>query len=241
MCLQCARMERRNFLSLAGTAAAAAGLWTAGLSAGLAPRPALARTTLAADAALAQLKAGNEKFVAAPQLCAASLANNRAAVASGQSPWATVLTCSDSRVPPELIFGGLGLGQLFVARTAGNVADPAVVGTIEYGAEHLGSPLIVVMGHNRCGAVQAACAEVDKPEKLPGSIGSVVQAIVPAARAEKGKPGDFVDNVVRENARRTAEHIARDSPVVHELVHEGKVKVVYARYDLDSGRVAFLG
>ncbi|SJZ33714.1 carbonic anhydrase [Enhydrobacter aerosaccus] len=236
MCPECARLGRRHLLSLAGLAAAA------GVAAVAArPRPALARTTLAADEALAKLKAGNDRFVAAPQLCAANLANNRTAVAPAQSPWATVLTCSDSRLPPELIFGGLGLGELFVTRTAGNVADPAVVGTIEYGAEHLGSPLVVVMGHNRCGAVQAACAQVQKPSPLPGSIGVLVDQIVPAARAELGKPGDFIENVVRANARLTAERIGHDSPVVHELAHEGKVKVVAARYDLDSGRVEFLG
>jgi len=203
--------------------------------------PSFAKTSLSADEALAKLKAGNQKFVSSPQLCAAELTNNRTAVAKGQSPWATILTCADSRVSPELIFGGVGLGELFVCRNAGNVADTAVMGTIEYGAEHLGSPLVVVMGHSRCGAVQAACDVVEKDAKLPGSIKPMVDAIVPAAKAMKGKSGDFVDLSVRENARLNAEKVKAESDIVKELAHEGKVKIVYARYDLDTGVVDFLG
>ena len=203
--------------------------------------PSFAKTSLSADDALAKLKAGNQKFVSSPQLCAAELTNNRTAVAKGQSPWATILTCADSRVSPELIFGGVGLGELFVCRNAGNVADTAVMGTIEYGAEHLGSPLVVVMGHSRCGAVQAACDVVEKDAKLPGSIKPMVDAIVPAAKAMKGKSGNFVDLSVRENARLNAEKVKAESDIVKELAHEGKVKIIYARYDLDTGVVDFLG
>jgi len=151
------------------------------------------------------------------------------------------MTCSDSRVSPELIFGGVGIGELFVARNAGNVADTAVMGTIEYGAEHLGTPLVVVLGHQRCGAVQAACDVVEKHVRLEGSIRPMVDAIVPAAKSQRGKSGDFVDNAVRENARRNAAKILAGSKIIRHLVHEGKVKVVYARYDLESGVVAFLG
>ena len=237
MCFECANMNRRRFMGFAATGAAAAGIWTIGgvLS------PGFAKTGLSADDALAKLKAGNQKFVSSPQLCAVELTNNRSTVAKGQSPWATILTCADSRVSPELIFGGVGLGELFVCRNAGNVADTAVMGTIEYGAEHLGSPLVVVMGHSRCGAVQAACDVVEKDAKLPGSIKPMVDAIVPAAKAMKGKSGDFVDLSVRENARLNAEKVKSESDIVKELAHEGKIKIVYARYDLDTGVVDFLG
>ena len=237
MCFECLNVSRRRFMSFAATGAAAAGLWTMGG----ALSPSFAKTSLSADEALAKLKAGNQKFVSSPQLCAAELTNNRTAVAKGQSPWATILTCADSRVSPELIFGGVGLGELFVCRNAGNVADTAVMGTIEYGAEHLGSPLVVVMGHSRCGAVRAACDVVEKDAKLPGSIKPMVDAIVPAAKAMKGKSGDFVDLSVRENARLNAEKVKAESDIVKELAHEGKVKIVYARYDLDTGVVDFLG
>jgi carbonic anhydrase len=120
------------------------------------------------------------------------------------------------------------------------MADTATMGTIEYGTEHLGVPLVVVMGHKRCGAVAAACAVVEKHAQFPGSIGPMVNAIVPAAQAVYGKPGDFVDNTVRESARRTAAQIATKSEIVSGLIHENKVKVVAARYDLDDGHVEFL-
>jgi carbonic anhydrase len=113
-------------------------------------------------------------------------------VAKAQTPLATIITCSDSRVPPELLFGGLGVGELFVARNAGNMVD-------------LGVPLIVVMGHERCGAVAAACEVVEKHTKLPGSIGPMVNAIVPAAKAVRSKLGDCVDNTVCESAKRADE------------------------------------
>ena len=202
--------------------------------------PVFAKTAVTPAEALAQLKAGNDRFVQAPELCEAHLADNRSLVAKGQSPWATILTCADSRVSPELVFGGVGLGELFVARNAGNLADTDVLGTIEYGAEHLGSPLVVVMGHSRCGAVQAACEVAEKHTVLPGSIKPMIDAILPAAEAEMGKPGDFVANVVRENARRNAEKIKTESEIVRELMGEGKLIVVYAQYDLDTGVVTFL-
>jgi carbonic anhydrase len=235
MCIACrSAFDRRRFLSfsVAGIAAAAA----------LRSRFAQAAsgTDVTADQALAKLKAGNDKFVSAPQLCAADLMQQRQQIAKAQAPWATIVACSDSRVPPELLFGGLGLGELFVARNAGNMVDTATMGTIEYGAEHLGTPLVVVLGHQRCGAVEAACAVVEQHAKFPGSIGPMVEAIVPAAKAVHGRPGDFVDNTVRESAKRTAAKVASKSQIVAQLVKTGKVKVVAARYDLDRGSVEFL-
>lgn len=236
MCSRCDGLSRRQFVARATMGAAMA---ATALSLGLPGRPALAKTALSPAEALEKLKAGNARFVSAPQLCEADIAKTREGVARGQSPWATVLTCADSRVSPELVFGGLNLGELFVARNAGNMADTATMGTIEYGAEHLGSPLIVVLGHERCGAVAAASEVAQKGTKLPGSIGPMVDAILPAAKDLMGGEGDFVDNVVRESARRTAAKIG-ESPIVAELVHAGKVAIVHARYDLDTGVVEFL-
>jgi len=237
MCIACERFtpDRRKFLSLSAAAIAATSVLGAhrAFAAG-------AGTSLTADEALAKLKAGNDKYVTAPQLCAADLLAQREHVAKAQAPFATIVSCSDSRVPPELLFGGLGVGELFVARNAGNMVDTATMGTIEYGAEHLGVPLIVVMGHERCGAVAAACAAVEKHATFPGSIGPMVNAIVPAAKAVFGKPGDFVDNTVRESAKRTAAKVATTSAIVSHFVKEGKVKVVSARYDLDNGRFELL-
>ncbi len=238
MCQSCVAAARRQFLSRSGSVLASASLLAV---LGSLPRLAQAVTLVTPDEALGRLKAGNQRFQQDPQVCESDLARQRSSVAKGQSPWATILTCSDSRVAPELIFGGAGLGELFVARNAGNMADVATMGTIEYGAEHLGVPLIVVLGHQSCGAVSAACDVALKHTQLPGSIGPMVDAILPAAEAVRGKPGDYVDNVVRESARRTAEKIATRSSIVQERLEAGKLKVVFARYDLDTGRVDFLG
>jgi carbonic anhydrase len=237
MCEKCSeQLGRRSFLKLAGAAGIAIGI-----GAGLAPssaRASGATTHVTADEALARLKAGNAKYTTAPQLCEADLAESRRHSAPNQEPWAAILGCADSRVPPELLFGGLNVGEIFVARNAGNMADTATMGTLEYGALALGIPLIVVLGHERCGAVAAACDMVSKKATFPGSIGPMAKAISKTARDMVGKPGDFVDNVVRESARRTAQLIGK-SPVVAPLVKSGKVKIVTARYDLTTGTVEF--
>jgi carbonic anhydrase len=239
MCDICERrtMGRRKFLALAGFGLAAGSALFRSGQAAAATGP---TTSVTAEQALANLKSGNDKYVKAPEVCAADLAKRRTGNANSQAPWATIVSCSDSRVPPELVFGGLGVGELFVARNAGNMVDTATMGTIEYGAAVLGVPLIVVLGHERCGAVVAACDVVTKKATFPGSIGPMVKAIVPAAVAVKSQPGDFVDNVVRESARRTAVQIGAKSRIVADLVKAGKVKVVAARYDLDEGMVEYL-
>ncbi len=190
--------------------------------------------------ALARLQIGNRVFAGAPALCVARLRERRKQLAAQQAPWAAILSCADSRVPPELLFGGLGLGQLFVVRNAGHLPDAATLGTLEYGCSMLGVRLIVVLGHERCGAVAAACAVVREQARFPGYIGPLVEAIVPAARAVVDQPGDFVDNAVRENARRSAQAIATRSASIAQAVADGKVGVVAARYDLDTGQVEFL-
>lgn len=239
MCDICHRqaIARRKFLALSGfgvsmTAAliATGATWAAGGP----------TTSVTANQALAKLMSGNEKYINAPEVCSADLATSRARVTLSQTPWATILSCADSRVPPELLFGGLGVGELFVARNAGNMADTATMGTIEYGAAVLGVPLIVVLGHERCGAVEAACDVVTRKATFPGSIGPMVKAIVPAAMAARNLPGDLVDNAVRESAKRTADRISSKSKIVSDLIKAGKVKVVAARYDLEKGKVDYL-
>ncbi|MCE1235118.1 MAG: carbonic anhydrase [Hyphomicrobiales bacterium] len=238
MCENCeARLGRRAFLGLAGAVVAAAATGFEATPATAAGGP---KTELTADQALQKLKAGNARYVSDAQVCAADLGGQRHHVAGGQAPWATVLSCADSRVPPELLFGGLGLGELFVARNAGNLVDTGVIGTIEYGAAVLGVPLIVVMGHQRCGAVAAACDVAVKNATFPGSIGAMIEPIVPAALAVKDAPGDLVVNAVKENAKRTAARLIDQSAIVAGLVKDGKVKVLPAYYDLDSGKVEFL-
>lgn len=197
------------------------------------------KTELTADQALEKLKQGNARFVANAEVCAADLGGQRAHVAGDQAPWATIVSCADSRLPPELLFGGLGLGELFVARNAGNLVDTAVLGTVEYGAAMLGAPLLVIMGHQRCGAVSAACEVVTRNLSLPGAIGTMIEPILPAALAVKDAPGDFVTNTVRESARRTAAHLTERSAILAGLAKEGRLKIISAYYDLDSGKVDF--
>lgn len=226
-------VNRRDLIALAGIAATLSATSMMGVS------PASAATTLTPAQALAALKEGNRKYVADPQVCTLNLAKRRAEVAPHQAPWATVISCADSRVPPELIFGGLGVGELFVARNAGNLVDTATMGTIEYGAAVLGSPLIVVLGHGRCGAVAAACKIVTENATFPGSIGPMIEPILPAAIAAQSKPGNFVENATRQSAQRTAGRLESASSVLAGMIKAEKLRIVAAHYDLDSGSVEF--
>jgi carbonic anhydrase len=197
-------------------------------------------TTLSPDEALAALKSGNARYTSNPKVCSIDLAEQRSAVAPHQAPWATIIGCADSRVPPELIFGGHGAGELFVARNAGNLVDTATLGTVEYGAAVLGSPLIVVLAHTSCGAVKAACDVVTKNATYPGAIGPMIEPIVPAAIAMRNSAGDFVDNTAMASARRTAARLSATSTLLAGLVGAGKLKIVPAIYDLQSGVVSYL-
>jgi carbonic anhydrase len=230
---------RRRFLAMAGAGLAVGGL-RLGTTHALAAAS-TAKTSLTTDEALGKLQAGNARFVTSPEVCAADLQKRRDEVAESQAPWATIVGCSDSRAPPELLFGGLGLGEIFVARNPGNMVDTTTMGALEYGVSVFGMPLIVVLGHERCDAVIAACDIVlKKATSFPGSIGPMVKAIVPAAQAVRNKPGDFVDNTARESAKRTATQVATKSPIIAPLVKAGTVKVLAARYDLDDGKVEYL-
>src|SRR5271166_5961525 len=239
MCVNCKNdgIGRRDLVRLGAAGALALGL--GGLSGGASAADA-APTALAPDEALAQLKAGNERFVSHPELCSVDLAKSRSAVAGHQAPWATIVSCADSRVPPELVFGGHGVGELFISRDAGNLIDVNSLGTIEYGAAVLGSPLVVVLAHTACGAVKAACDVVTKNATYPGVIGRMISPIVPAALAVRDQAGDFVDNAAKESARRTAKLVTAVSPLMADLAKDGKVKTVAAIYDLGTGAVTFL-
>ncbi len=235
-----ARVSRRNFLTLlasSGTAAAlSAYLPSAARAAstpGLTGSP--LNTTLTPKEALQRLIDGNKRYVDLKVQRPDQTADRRTEVAKGQSPFALILSCSDSRVPPEILFDQ-GLGDLFVMRTAGNVTDDIVLGSIEFGVEELGIPLLVVLGHERCGAVTAAV----NGDHVPGHISAIVEAIQPAVDKVKGQSGDAVDNAVRANALMVAEQLAAAGPILSESVKAGKLMVVAARYDLDTGTVEIL-
>jgi carbonic anhydrase len=199
-----------------------------------------APTALSPADAKAQLVAGNARYVSHPELCANDLAGQRNAVAGHQAPWATIISCADSRVPPELIFGGHGVGELFVARNAGNLVDTATLGTVEYGAAVLGSPLVVVLAHTACGAVKAACDVVTKNATYPGAIGPMIDPILPAALAVRDAGGDFVNNAAKESAKRTATRLASASTLISGLVASNKLLILSAIYDLETGGVTYL-
>nr|WP_041970718.1 carbonic anhydrase [Geobacter sp. OR-1] len=197
---------------------------------------------MSADEALTGLMDGNKRYVA-NQMSGQKLCDlpTREALAKGQKPYAIILSCSDSRVPPEIIFDK-GLGEIFVVRVAGNIPDPVILGSIEYAAEHLGSPLIMVLGHERCGAVTAAVDAKGKPE---GNIGAIIRTITPAVKqarkeaAGKSKP-ELVEVAIDDNVKLVAAALTRQSKVIKHLVAEGKVKIVSAKYDLDDGTVTLL-
>jgi carbonic anhydrase len=239
MCINCEsnRIDRRDLMKFGAATAIA-------LVAGAVPpaaRAAEATTGALSPAdALAALKSGNERFVSHPELCSVDLVQSRRDVAGGQAPWATIISCADSRVPPELIFGGHGVGELFVSRDAGNLVDTATLGTVEFGAAVLGSPLIVVLAHTACGAVKAACDVVTKNATFPGAIGQMIEPIIPAALAVRNDPGDFTNNAAKESAKRTAGRLTAASTLIADLVNTGKVKIVAAIYDLQTGVVTYL-
>jgi carbonic anhydrase len=239
MCINCKSdgIGRRDLMKFGAAAAIAL---SAGGASPVARAAEGAPTALSPQEALAQLKAGNERFVSHPELCTVDLAQSRNDVAGHQAPWATIVACADSRVPPELIFGGHGVGELFIARDAGNLVDVGTLGTIEYGAAVLGSPLIVILAHTACGAVKAACDIVTKNATYPGVIGRMIEPIVPAALAVRNEPGDFADNSAKESAKRTAANLPTVSKIVSDLVDAGKVKIVAAIYDLQTGIVTYL-
>ena len=181
---------------------------------------------------LERLMAGNARYVAGKAIHPDAGLGRRAELAKSQAPFAIILGCSDSRVGPELVFDQ-GLGDLFVARVAGNVVDPIVLGSIEYAAEHLHSTLIVVLGHERCGAVTAALGGGE----APGNIKALVEAIAPAVAASAEQPGDKLDNAIAENVRMQVANMRAKSAILDHLIADGKLKVVGARYDLDTGQV----
>jgi len=187
--------------------------------------------------ALKRLEQGNARFVTGhlTSTTPAEIEASRARVAQSQKPFAIIVGCADSRVGPEVIFDQ-NVGDIFVVRTAGEVVDPFELGSIEYAVAHLGSPLIVVLGHERCGAVAAAVAGA----KEPGHIAAVLKAIEPAVRQTKGEPGDPVHNAVCAQALNVTRQLQTSEPILKEAVQSGKLTIIAAVYDLDTGKVSLL-
>ncbi len=186
------------------------------------------------DQALKMLMDGNARYVAGKAEHPHQSSDRRGEVAKGQKPFAVILACADSRVGPEVVYDG-GLGDLFVVRVAGNIIDDAVEGSVEYAVEHLGAPLIVVMGHERCGAVKAAVDSAGSKDPAPGHLGAILNNIKPAVESEKPAPAEtHLDRVIEANVRNSVRKLSENEAIAG-LVKEGRVKVVGGRYDLDTG------
>jgi len=188
------------------------------------------------DQALAKLMEGNKRYASSHSQHPHQSTGRRHELEKTQHPFACILSCSDSRVPPEIVFDE-GLGDLFVVRVAGNIVDNAVMGSIEYAVEHLGTPLILVMGHENCGAVQATLGGGE-----PGThIQTLVDAISPAiAEARKNGPGEMVNKVVRANVHLAIKQLRQSGPILGDPLRTRKVKIVGGVYELDSGLVILL-
>jgi carbonic anhydrase len=189
--------------------------------------------------ALDRLKAGNARFVKDPASALPIDEARRQAQLKGQSPFAIVLSCADSRVPPEVIFN-VGLGDLFIVRTAGEVTDKAVLASVEYGAEHLKAPLLVVMGHEMCGAVKAAIETKPGAASMGPNLDALIGAIKPSfERMTATADMDHLRDAILANVEQVVNEILTKSAIVRHMVSEGAVQVVGAYYEFSTGRVRF--
>jgi carbonic anhydrase len=232
--------DRRSFLTLAGTGIAgialAADVAGSGAVASAAASPSMSASS--PHEALAMLEAGNARFASGKPQCG-PLTARIAELKSGQSPFAIVLGCSDSRVPIEGVFDQMP-GDLFVIRIAGNYVTDDGLGSIEYSVAALKSKLIMVLGHSSCGAVTAAVNYVKEGTTQPGHMQAFVKAIAPAATAAKSSHGDWVANAIAENVRLNAQALKARSTIIADAVRSGQTQIVGARYDLNTGKVSIL-
>lgn len=191
---------------------------------------------LNSNQALQMLMEGNQRYVEMKQRYPNQSVERRAEVAENQKPFASILSCSDSRVPAEIIFDQ-GLGDLFMVRVAGNILSEVLLASLEFSTKVLGTPLVMVLGHSKCGAVAATLDAVEKGWLPPGHLDSLVETIKPAAILSQNQPGKWLDNAIKANVLMTVGQLKSSAPILIELVREGRLKIVGAVYDLDSGCV----
>jgi len=224
-------LGRRSLLAAGATA----------LAATVVPAPAQAAPAPPAtfDEAVRELLRGNRRFVTGhtrhPHQNVAAVHR----LAAAQDPFAVVLGCADSRVAAEILFDQ-GLGDIFDNRVAGNIVDDLLLGSIEYAVEHFDPPLLLVLGHERCGAVSATVDLIRSGGEAPGHIAAIVDALRPIVEPVLAQPGDAVENGVRANVRAQVAALLAQSEIVREKVEAGHLGVAGARYDLDTGKVTLL-
>ncbi len=181
------------------------------------------------------LKEGNQRYFTSTTVCHEDWTAKRTALTSHQKPFAVIVACSDSRVPPEIVFDQT-LGALFIVRVAGNIVDDFAIGSIEYGVNILGADLVLVLGHSNCGAVEAAL----KGMKFDNHIQEVLNAIQPAVTATKGKTGDLLEMTIKANVGIVEEKLRTSKPLLASLIEKGTLRITGGYYDLESGKVEFL-
>lgn len=227
-------LSRRSLFKF-GAGAIATGVLTAGLGSNLlAAEKKPVEEDITPDKALQELLDGNERFAKRKRRNPDQSYSRLVEVAKGQKPFASILGCADSRVPSEIVFDQ-GLGDLFVCRIAGNIATTQQIGSLEFGSLVLGTKVIMVVGHKRCGAVQAAI----KGAPVPGQIGSLLEAIKPSVESSKDQPGDKVENACKANVLAQVKKL-KSSSVLSELIKAEKLKIVGGYYDLDTGEISIV-
>jgi carbonic anhydrase len=230
-------LPRRKFLQLAAGAAFSLRFFGRSQAAEISapPKP---QNALSPDAALDRLMGGNDRYVEG-KMEHHDFISERPALALGQNPFAGILGCADSRVGPEYAFDS-GRGDVFVCRVAGNFADVHSIASFEYAVAVLGTPLILVLGHGKCGAVDAAVKSVKDGKKFPGHIPSLIEAIRPAVKAAQDQPGDLLENAIKQNVVLNVAKLKAASPILSNAVQGAKLKVAGGIYSLETGRVTLI-
>ena len=212
------------------------GLFGASQFAGAADPAHSDQPSVAPAEAISKLEEGNGRYTSGNLQHPGQTAERRTELANTQHPFATIVSCSDSRVPPEIVFDQ-GLGDLFIVRVAGNVINDEGLGSIEYSVDHLGTRLILVLGHQSCGAVKAARETIAAKGKAPGHIESLVMAIKPAVEATAK---DDLDTTVKANVKNVVQALRSSTPILKAKVDSGDIRVIGGYYSLDTGAVTFL-
>ena len=228
---------RRRFLHIAGGIALGTFLNANALAADddMKKKPPKPQNVISPDAALERLVAGNERYVKGVAR-RHDFTHEREALAQGQNPFAAILSCADSRIAPEYAFD-TARGDLFVCRIAGNFASDEMVASLEYAVAVLKAPLIMVLGHGACGAVDATIKSLKDAEQLPGHMPLLVAAIAPAVKAVSQKPGDALDNAIRQNVVDNVAKLRAATPILSAAVEQKKLDVVGGIYRLKDGEV----
>jgi len=226
-------LPRRDFFKLlTGAAAVAASTSLFAAEKGAPPKP---QNAISPDAALERLMKGNHRYVEGTMRRHDFIAE-RPALALGQNPFAGILGCADSRIAPEYAFD-TGRGDVFVCRVAGNFANEDSIASFEYAVAVLGAPLIFVLGHQACGAVDSTIKQLTKGATFPGHIPSLTSALTPAVQAVQNQPGDLLANAIKENVRQTIQKLENSGPILSEAIGQKKLKIAGGVYDLHTGKV----